>query len=64
MRMSDGRTLKWCLKHDEPVVVYHDESWSCRRQLIVGTSDETECEVVPFNKRPTVARVRKPSEWA
>lgn len=52
MRLSGGRALKWCREHDEPVIVYHDKSWRCWWQLVVETSDETQCEIVPIRRRP------------
>ena len=52
MKLTKQRTLRWCLAHDEPVIVYHDKSWRCWWQTIVETSDETQCEPVAFSKRP------------
>lgn len=51
MKLSRGRKLKWCEKHDEPLIVYHDGSWSCRWQEIVETSDDTQCKIIPVARR-------------
>lgn len=45
MKISKNRELLWCSKHDEPVIKYDDDSWSCRWQLVVETGDESQCVI-------------------
>ena len=52
MKLSGNRTLRWCAEHDYPVIVYSDDSWCCQWQLIVETSDETQCKIVDVSDRP------------
>jgi hypothetical protein len=52
MKISRGRELLWCAQHEEPVIMFMDGSISCRWQLIVETSEDSFCKIVPLPAAP------------
>jgi hypothetical protein len=68
---EQGRELRWCEEHDEPVVYYKGDPndatpFICRWMMVVETSDASDCRIgpVPHNILASLPFVREVAEVA